>query len=95
MRALTFLAGLAMAVLTGCASYHVGSVHGTLVAPGSAVEIMPFNNQTLQPRLGDALTKAARERIQTEGGARSAKISLSVRFFMTASLNAPEHYYNR
>ena len=67
MRALKFFACLAAAALTGCASYHAGPVHGTLVAPGQSIEILPFNNQTLQPRLGDALTKAVRERIQTDG----------------------------
>jgi hypothetical protein len=29
--------------------------------------IVPFNNQTLQPRLGDAVTQALRERMQTDG----------------------------
>jgi hypothetical protein len=28
---------------------------------------LPFNNQTLQPRLGDAVTQALRERLQTDG----------------------------
>jgi hypothetical protein len=31
------------------------------------VEVLPFNNQTLQPRLGDAVTQALRERLQTDG----------------------------
>ena len=33
---------------------------------------MPFNNQTLQPRLGDAVTQALRERLQTDGTYRLA-----------------------
>lgn len=106
MRALTFFAGLAMAALTGCAGYHVGPVHGTLVAAGTSVEIMPFNNQTLQPRLGDALTKAARERIQTEGSYHLATrepgeviVSGTIKFYGRESLNflstdtaTPENY---
>ncbi len=67
MRPLNLFFGLAVAALTGCAGYHVGPVGGTLVPAGQSVEILPFNNQTLQPRLGDALTQAARERIQTDG----------------------------
>ena len=32
-----------------------------------SVEILPFNNQTLQPRLGDTVTQAVREQVQTDG----------------------------
>ena len=67
MRARNFLAVLVVALFTGCAGYHIGPIGGTLVAPGKSVEILPFDNQTLQPRLGDALTQAARERLQTDG----------------------------
>ena len=31
-----------------------------------SIEVLPFNNQTLQPRLGDAVTQALRERLQTD-----------------------------
>lgn len=106
MRALTFFAGLAAAALTGCAGYHVGPVHGTLVAPGKSVELLPFNNQTLQPRLGDALTRAARERIQTDGTYHLAtrtpadvSVSGTIRRYGRESLNflstdtaTPENY---
>ena len=37
------------------------------VAGEKSVEVLPFNNQTLQPRLGDAVTQALRERLQTDG----------------------------
>ena len=50
----------------GCAGYHLGPVNG-VVAGGKSIEIVPFNNQTLQPRLGDAVTQALRERMQTDG----------------------------
>jgi hypothetical protein len=60
-----FLIGAA-ALLAGCAGYHLGPVNDT-VAGGKSIEILPFNNQTLQPRLGDAVTQALRERLQTDG----------------------------
>lgn len=67
MRALHFiLLGVLATVLSGCAGYHLGSVSGA-PAGEKTVEVVPFNNQTLQPRLGDALTQAVRERFQTDG----------------------------
>jgi hypothetical protein len=58
--------GTAAAVLAGCAGYHLGPVNGA-GAGGKSVEVLPFNNQTPQPRLGDAVTQALRERLQTDG----------------------------
>jgi hypothetical protein len=67
MRALKiFLLGLAPALFTGCAGYHLGAVNGA-VAGEKSVEVLPFNNQTFQPRLGEALTQAVRERLQVDG----------------------------
>lgn len=54
------------ALLAGCAGYHLGPVNGA-VAGEKSIEVLPFNNQTLQPRLGDAVTQALRERLQTDG----------------------------
>jgi hypothetical protein len=66
MRALKFfLPGVAALLLAGCASYHLGPVDHSIAGERS-IEVAPFNNQTLQPRLGDALTQALRERIQTD-----------------------------
>jgi hypothetical protein len=56
---------VAAALLAGCAGYHLGPVNGA-VAGEKSVEVLPFNNQTLQPRLGDAVTQALRERLQTD-----------------------------
>jgi hypothetical protein len=56
----------AAALLAGCAGYHLGPVNGA-VAGEKSIEVFPFNNQTLQPRLGDAVTQALRERLQTDG----------------------------
>ena len=66
MRALKiFLPVLAAVFFIGCASYHLGPVMDK--DGDKSVEVLPFNNQTLQPRLGDALTQALRERLQTDG----------------------------
>jgi hypothetical protein len=51
--------------LAGCAAYHLGPVNGA-VAGARSIEVLPFNNQTLQPRLGDAVTQALRQRLQTD-----------------------------
>ena len=67
MRPQIFFAICGMAILSAsCAGYHLGPVNGA-VAGGKSIEIVPFNNQTLQPRLGDAVTRALRERMQTDG----------------------------
>ncbi len=60
-----FLIGVA-ALFAGCAGYHLGPVNDA-IAGAKSIEILPFNNQTLQPRLGDAVTQALRERLQTDG----------------------------
>jgi hypothetical protein len=66
MRALKhFLPVFSAILFAGCASYHLGPVMDK--DADKSVEILPFNNQTLQPRLGDALTQALRERLQTDG----------------------------
>jgi hypothetical protein len=57
---------LVLCLFAGCAGYQLGPVNGA-VAGGKSIEVLPFNNQTLQPRLGDALTQALREELQTDG----------------------------
>jgi hypothetical protein len=67
MRALKFyLPALLAFLLFGCAGYRLGPVNDA-VAGGKSIEILPFNNQTLQPRLGDALTQSLRENLQNDG----------------------------
>ncbi|HEY2329747.1 MAG TPA: LptE family protein [Verrucomicrobiae bacterium] len=66
MRALKFIFPvLAAMLLAGCAGYHLGAVNGA-VAGEKTVEVQPFNNQTMQPRLGDDVTQALRERFQAD-----------------------------
>ena len=60
-----FLASFATVACTGCASYQLGPVNGA-VAGEKSIEVQPFNNQTLQPRLGDALTQSLREQLQAD-----------------------------
>jgi hypothetical protein len=60
-----FLPGLAIVLLAGCAGYKLGAV-GDAPAGARTIEVQPFNNQTLQPRLGDDMTQAVRERVQTD-----------------------------
>lgn len=73
MRPLIFFAICLAAILSaGCAGYHLGPVNPNVVAGEKSIEIAPFNNQTLQPRLGDAVTQALRERMQTDGTYRLA-----------------------
>jgi hypothetical protein len=57
---------VAVGLLTGCAGYRLGPTNDALAGERS-IEILPFNNKTLQPRLGDAVTQSLRERFQTDG----------------------------
>jgi Lipopolysaccharide-assembly len=67
MRTLKILAPvIAVLLLAGCAGYHLGPVNGA-IAGGKSIEVLPFNNQTLEPRLGDDVTQSLRERLQTDG----------------------------
>jgi len=59
--------------LAGCTGYHLGPVNPAARAGGGeSIEVLPFNNQTPQPRLGSALTQALREQLQTDGTYRLA-----------------------
>ena len=67
MRALKFsLPVLAAFLFSGCAGYHLGPVNGE-TAGDRSVQIVPFSNQTFEPRLGDAVTESLRENFQKDG----------------------------
>jgi hypothetical protein len=57
---------LALLWLNGCAGYHVGPVNG-LEAREKSVQINPFPNKTLEPRLTDAVTHELRRELQRDG----------------------------
>lgn len=72
MRGVTWLALGAMAVLLcGCAGYRLGPTNG-LAAGEKTVEVLPFANNTLEPRLTDAVTTQLRKQITKEGTYRLA-----------------------
>lgn len=57
---------MAIALLAGCAGYTLGPTNG-VIAGDKKIQITPFLNHTLEPRLGDAVTTAVRQRIQRDG----------------------------
>jgi hypothetical protein len=61
-----FLIGCAGLLAAGCAGYKVGPTNG-LGAGDKSVQVVPFSNQTIEPRLGDALTGAVRKQLQRDG----------------------------
>lgn len=63
--------GLAGLLATGCASYRLGPVNGE-AAGEKSIEIRPFANQTLQPRLTDVVTGQLRQNVQRDGTYRLA-----------------------
>lgn len=51
---------------TGCAGYRLGPTNG-VAAGEKSVQVNPFINQTLQPRLTDAVTAQMRNELQRDG----------------------------
>jgi len=58
-------------LLTGCAGYQLGPTNG-LAAGEKSVQIAPFVNATLQPRLTDYVTSQLRKELQKDGTYRLA-----------------------
>jgi len=50
----------------GCAGYKLGPVNG-VSAGEKSIQISPFSNKTLEPRLGDAVTAQVRKEVQRDG----------------------------
>jgi hypothetical protein len=65
-----FASFLALA-LSGCAGYRVGPSNGDR-AGEKTVQVMPFANQSSEPRLGDNATAALRKEIQRDATFRLA-----------------------
>jgi hypothetical protein len=53
-------------LLAGCAGYQLGPSNG-LVAGEKSVQINPFVNQTLEPRLSEPITLEVRKSLQQDG----------------------------
>jgi hypothetical protein len=60
------LAVLAAGGVSGCAGYQLGPSNG-LAARETSVQVNPFVNQTLQPRLTDVVTWQMRKELQRDG----------------------------
>lgn len=60
------LVGLVALGASGCAGYKLGPVNG-VAAGAKSVQVNPFINQTLQPRLGEELTSQLRRQVQRDG----------------------------
>ena len=67
-RLLTVCAAL---FLCGCAGYHLGPYNGD-AAGARTVQVTPFENRTMEPRLGDAATAALRKQLQRDATFRLA-----------------------
>lgn len=60
-----------LVLLTGCAGYRLGPTNG-LAAGEKSIQVTPFANLTLQPRLTDAVTAQVRKEVQRDGTYRLA-----------------------
>ncbi len=70
-RAPWLLLGLLALAWSGCAGYRLGPTNG-VAAGEKSVQVMPFSNQTLEPRLGEAVTAQMRMELQRDGTYRLA-----------------------
>src|SRR6059036_566182 len=52
--------------LTGCGGYHLGPTNG-LRSGERSLQVNPFVNQTIEPRLSDAITLSLRKNLQRDG----------------------------
>lgn len=59
------------AALSGCAGYKLGPSNGE-VAGAKSVQIVPFQNRTVEARLADAVTSAVRKEVQRDATFRLA-----------------------
>jgi hypothetical protein len=64
LRSVALLAPLAL--VGGCAGYHLGPTNG-VAARDRSVQVVPFVNQTLEPRLTDAVTSQMHKQLQDDG----------------------------
>src|SRR4051794_1185112 len=55
-----------LALLLGCAGYHLGPTNGESARERS-IQVIPFMNQTLEPRLTDDVTFQLHKQLQQDG----------------------------
>jgi hypothetical protein len=67
----TVLMGLAALLLASCAGYRLGPTNG-VAAGEKSVQLLPFSNQTLEPRLTDEVSAQLRRFLQHDGTYRLA-----------------------
>jgi len=60
------LGGSVALILAGCAGYKLGPSNG-LSAGAKSVQVNPFANKTLEPRLSEAVTYSLRKNLQRDG----------------------------
>ncbi len=60
------LSAVLLPMLTGCAGYQLGPTNGQK-AGARSVQINPFQNKTLEPRLSDYVSNAMRKQLQHDG----------------------------
>lgn len=60
------LALLTLLALSGCAGYELGPTNGA-VAGARSVQVNLFENQTIEPRLSEAVGQALRKRVTQDG----------------------------
>lgn len=53
-------------LFAGCAGYRLGPTNG-LEAGDKSIEVAPFSNETMEPRLSTPVTQALRKRLQQDG----------------------------
>jgi hypothetical protein len=57
---------LAALTLTGCAGYQLGPTNAA-TAGAKSVQVMPFSNMTMEPRLAETVTAEVRREVQRDG----------------------------
>jgi len=57
---------IAVLLAVGCGGYKLGPTNGE-IARARSIQVMPFQNQTLEPRLTDYTTHSLRKRLQQDG----------------------------
>lgn len=66
-----FTSAILLLLPAGCAGYRFGPTAG-VEAGARSIQVNPFQNRTREPRLGETVTQAVRQRLQQDGTYRLA-----------------------